>query len=289
MVALAVDYVLALGTSAGLYADRTALLRGFGGPSWDQAHAATSRLVDTIDIASLSVFSVGVVVLALLQRRPQRALAGAAVLAGANLTTQFLKPGLGAVDPLGGDAERAFGSVFPSGHATVAMSATLALLLVLPPSWRAIGAVLTAGYSAAIGIGLVMLGWHYPSDVLGGFLVATAWAAAAIAVLRLRPEPEPSPVRGGAGLIGAGAVALLGLTATLAVASRLGDIAQLEQYGRLHTSFFAGSAIIALFAAGLPATVAALLMGERLSSGTQHRSDIASPATPPVSQRAAQT
>lgn len=277
------DYVLALGTSAGVYADRAALLQGFGGREWAEAHEATSRLVTTIDVGSLAVLSVGVVVLALARARPRRALAGAAVIAGANLTTYFLKPGLGALDPFDGDAERAIGATFPSGHATVAMSATLALVIVLPPSWQALGAVVAAGYSAAVGIGLVVLGWHYPSDVVGGFLVATAWAAAAVGLLHLRPEREESPVGRAAGRAGAAVVALVGLAAAGAVVTRLADVSQLEQYGRLHTSFFAGSATIALFAAALPATLAALLLGypgRRLESGGRGRSLTSARAEP---------
>lgn len=281
------DYLFALGTSTGLYADRAALLQGFfGGPGWVEAHEATRRLVTTIDVGSLALFSVAVVVLALARGRPRRALAGGAVIAGANLTTHFLKPGLGWLDPFGGDAERLFGSVFPSGHATVAMSATLALMIVLPPSWRALGAVLATAYSAGIGIGMVALGWHFPSDVVGGFLVAAAWAAAAIGLLGLRPEREPNPVGRLAGRTGAAVVAVAGVAAAAAVLARLADIGQLEQYGRLHTAFFAGSATIALTAIALTASIAALLTPphERLSPPREaaERQAEADPATAPA-------
>jgi membrane-associated phospholipid phosphatase len=40
---------------------------------------------------------------------------------------------------------------------------------------RALTALLGAGYAIAVGYALVALGWHLPSDVLGGFLVAATF------------------------------------------------------------------------------------------------------------------
>ena len=41
--------------------------------------------------------------------------------------------------------------------------------------------MLGALFAAAVGFSLLMLAWHLPSDVLGGYLVATLWAALAVA------------------------------------------------------------------------------------------------------------
>jgi membrane-associated phospholipid phosphatase len=68
------------------------------------------------------------------------------------------------------------GPAFPSGHASIAVACYLTLAAVLwatsPPGWRRI----TAGAAAilvtlAIGCSRVYLGVHWPSDVLGGWLL----------------------------------------------------------------------------------------------------------------------
>jgi hypothetical protein len=55
-----------------------------------------------------------------------------------------------------------------------------------------------AGYAAAVGLGLVIRFAHYPSDVVGGYLIAGAWATAMAAIAlahRDRGAPEPAPAR----------------------------------------------------------------------------------------------
>lgn len=74
---------------------------------------------------------------------------------------------------------------FPSGHAVA--SATLAVLcmvLVWQTKWRyvAVGGGLL--YMALIGITRLYLGVHYPTDIVAGWLVATAWVLIAALVMR---------------------------------------------------------------------------------------------------------
>jgi membrane-associated phospholipid phosphatase len=126
----------------------------------------------------------GICALGLYWGRPRQVLAAVAVVAGANLTTQILKVALAhpRFQPVLGSHQ--LGPVaFPSGHATAAASVAVALLLVTPWRWRPLAFVAGAGFVAAVGCSVLVLSWHYPSDVLGGILVASAWGFAALACL----------------------------------------------------------------------------------------------------------
>ena len=68
---------------------------------------------------------------------------------------------------------------FPSGHAMG--SATLACVLILlawRTRWRWPMAASMAAFVVLVGLSRVYLGVHYPSDILAGWSVATAWAVA---------------------------------------------------------------------------------------------------------------
>jgi undecaprenyl-diphosphatase len=74
---------------------------------------------------------------------------------------------------------------FPSGHSmgSIIGYGLLAyfLILILPRGWmRWTIPVLLIGVALLIGCSRIYLGAHYFSDVLGGFLVGTAWLAACI-------------------------------------------------------------------------------------------------------------
>jgi len=115
--------------------------------------------------------------------RPRQAILLAAGGLGAELVSQVLKVTLHRPRP-----EVFFGLApaetysFPSGHAFVAtvFYALLAGILIRPKrgSMAAI-AVLTV---VLIGLSRVYLGYHYPSDVLGGWACAAAWLALAKAL-----------------------------------------------------------------------------------------------------------
>jgi membrane-associated phospholipid phosphatase len=147
-------------------------------------------------LANLTPFLIAgavLTLLALLRRRWLMAVVVPAILIGANVTTQLLKPALAdprAID-LGG-AQLIYPGSWPSGHATVSMSIALCLVLVVGPRLRPLAAVLGAAYAIAVGYALVVLGYHLPSDVLGGYLVAatcTLVGAAALAALEARRPP----------------------------------------------------------------------------------------------------
>jgi membrane-associated phospholipid phosphatase len=73
---------------------------------------------------------------------------------------------------------------WPSGHATAAMALALCAVLVAPRRLRPTVAALGAMFVAGVGLSLLILAWHLPSDVLGGYLVGMLWVALAVAGLR---------------------------------------------------------------------------------------------------------
>jgi membrane-associated phospholipid phosphatase len=77
---------------------------------------------------------------------------------------------------------------FPSGNAMASVALVAAAALLLRPG-RARRLVVAVGALAILveGAALVLLGWHYPTDVLAGWLAATAWVAA----VRLVVDPPP--------------------------------------------------------------------------------------------------
>jgi membrane-associated phospholipid phosphatase len=182
--------LVAYGVGAAQHADATLLARfiAHGGGSAATVAEAIAHLGDPFPLLVMLVIACGV---ALWRHRPGDAVAAAAVVAGANVTTQVLKvvlahprfqPVLGH-DQLGPVA-------FPSGHATAAASIAIAFAFVVPSRLRPLTAVLGACFVTAVGCSVLLLAWHYPSDVLGGILVAAGWGFAVLAVSRAWQPPS---------------------------------------------------------------------------------------------------
>jgi membrane-associated phospholipid phosphatase len=123
---------------------------------------------------------------ALWRSRPLDAAAAVTVVAGANLTTQVLKIALAHPRFQSVLGNNQLGAVaFPSGHATAAASIAIAFLFVVPHDWRPAVAAIGACFVAAVGCSVMILAWHFPSDVLGGVLVASGWGFAVLALRRV--------------------------------------------------------------------------------------------------------
>jgi undecaprenyl-diphosphatase len=87
------------------------------------------------------------------------------------------------------------GQSFPSDHATAAFGVALATLVFLSRSW---GLLLTFA-AMVIGFSRIYDGVHYPSDILGGAVVAVLGVAVAIVLAQpRRPAPTPYPPVGSA-------------------------------------------------------------------------------------------
>lgn len=180
--------VLGTRTGSGGRFDETAVQDGLSQLAIPRVANATRGLLDTISVASLATVAVGMLAFAAARRKRDLAAAAAVLLAGANVTTQVLKHELATRSGSPMELSRSF----PSGHATVAMSVALAVLLLAPPRLRLPVALVGGLYASAVGIALVVTAAHYPSDVAAGFCVAGVWAAVAALFITRPPTGAPS-------------------------------------------------------------------------------------------------
>jgi membrane-associated phospholipid phosphatase len=190
------------------------------------------------------------VAVALLRRRPRLAVAICAILLGANVTTHLLKPLLAQPRPssVPGDL---FAS-WPSGHATAAMSFALCAVLAAPPRLRPAVAAAGAAFTVAVCYSFLALGWHFPSDVLGGFLVASTWTLLAVSALLAAQEGRSGATVRAArpsvtAALGPPAAALSGAV-LLAIVVALARPHQVASYARGHEAFMVGAAAIGVAA-----------------------------------------
>jgi membrane-associated phospholipid phosphatase len=182
-VLLALTWFVSHYVGIGKQADAS-ILRGFADltrPRLDRVTNFIAHLCNPDEYVFLAAVPVAV---ALVRRRPRVAVMIALVLLCANETTQLLKPLLAGprdpvrwvpIDP----------ASWPSGHATAAMSLALCAVIAAPARRRPAVAAAMAAFAIAVSYSFLELGWHYPSDVLGGFLVAGTWTLLGIAGLSI--------------------------------------------------------------------------------------------------------
>lgn len=142
-------------------------------------------LGDTLPIAVGSLALAG---LAWLRGGRRLAVVVALVLLAGNVATQLAQPALieaRQVD-LSGTTLEGSGS-WPSGHAMAGMLLALLAIQVAGPRLRVVTAAAGLAYALGVGVALIALGGHLPSDVLAAYLVAAAFTlagAASYAALR---------------------------------------------------------------------------------------------------------
>jgi undecaprenyl-diphosphatase len=75
---------------------------------------------------------------------------------------------------------------FPSGHAMSSMSfALVSIVLTWNTSWRWFVVVLSSFFVISIGWTRLYLGVHYPSDILGGWTIASTWVMVVLLIVKL--------------------------------------------------------------------------------------------------------
>ncbi|HZS24405.1 MAG TPA: phosphatase PAP2 family protein [Gaiellaceae bacterium] len=235
-------FVVALHTAFGRSHDLL-LYRRASGFAVFPVRLAGERALETIDIGSVAAATLLVFAIAFLRRSYMRALVAVTLVFASVATAEVLKHGLPHLTralPPGREA------TWPSGHTSVAVSLGLALVLAVPPLLRPVAAVLGAAYGAGIGLAVVVLGWHYPSDAVGSFFICGFWASVAAVTLRAGRRPTID-VRGltlalvvvGIGLFAAAAIAGAHPGAVEATRSSRSVVAVAAVLGVLSVALFA--------------------------------------------------
>ena len=165
-------WLISLFTEAGNPADRL-------GPDWFE-----EMVRDVTALGSYAFILITVVIVAgylLLARKPDLAAFMVVAVLGGMAISHLLKEVFDRPRPDIEHAVRVFTASFPSGHATLS-AVTFLTLAALLTRVRARRGVKLYFVSVAVlltvltGLSRVYLGVHYPSDVLAGWCVGSAWA-----------------------------------------------------------------------------------------------------------------
>jgi membrane-associated phospholipid phosphatase len=243
-----------------------AALHGFTALSRPKVDTIAATFAHLCNPAPYAVAAVLVIGAAFVLKGLRTAAAVGLLLAGANITSQTLKPLLAYHRELHESEWHLWNiqdAAFPSGHSTAAMALALAVLMIVPRAYRPLTAVLGIAFTLAVSFSILILAWHFPSDVVGGYLVATAWGLVTLAALRYANErwPQEGTMRQAAreamkapspAAIGRVALVLAGIVCLVA-ASRADQIAG---FADRHTAMLAVASAIAVAAAVLLAAVA---------------------------------
>jgi membrane-associated phospholipid phosphatase len=258
---------LAYYTGPGRWLD-SAAAHGFAAMHHERIDRLATTIAHLCNPLPYAVAGLIVIAIATAARGPRIGAAIGILLVGANATSQLLKPALAFHRELWHTHWHMYNlpdAAFPSGHATAAMTVSLAVMIIVPRSFRPLIAALGALFTIAVSFAVLILHWHFPSDIVGGYLVATAWGLIAFAALRALNErwpergtvrqaardalPAPSPAAIAKGALVAAAVA--GLIA----ASRAHQIAS---FADRHTAATAVASAIVVAATVLLAAVASI-------------------------------
>ena len=91
-----------------------------------------------------------------------------------------------------GHAVAVHSMAFPSGHSANAMALGLGLALIAAPDrWRLPALAAGLAFAAAVGGSRLVLGVHWPSDVLGGWAFGAAWTLLLVRLGQGTTAPPP--------------------------------------------------------------------------------------------------
>jgi membrane-associated phospholipid phosphatase len=210
-------------------------------------------LAQSVNPLPLAIAGLALVAVAVARQRPRVALTVIVVLAASVLTSELLKPLLADTRPREWFGDFSVGGAsWPSGHATSSMCLALCAVVVAPRRQRPLAAAVGTALAVGVSFSILVLGWHFPSDVLGGYLVAGTWAALGIAGLRALEQRQRQPRSAARGAIPAGSmlapVKLAGVGAASVAALAIVRPETVATFASGHPSFVAGALAIAALA-----------------------------------------
>ncbi|WP_409484242.1 phosphatase PAP2 family protein [Arsenicicoccus dermatophilus] len=190
--ALAGLYVGAVRTERGQWWDHVGwwLLHRRSGVD---GHHVGAVMRTVITPAHLVIALAVIAALAVLQRRRWAAVVAVVCAAGTFVSAEVLKAVLERPD-LG--IPWAVGNSFPSGHTGAVGALLVAAAVALTGWWRAVTVAMAGAATALTGVGVVVAGWHRPSDPLASVLLALAWILAGLVVLGRAQRPVRHPRQG---------------------------------------------------------------------------------------------
>lgn len=236
-VCAAIVYALFVRTGLGQRFDNAALAG-----SHQQLPGTRAADISALQRITADSFAVVLVILAaigVVRRRPRLGIAAALSAGIAVVGTDLLKydvlprPFLVRSDYLLAP------NTFPSGHSATAIACAFALVVVSPPRWRGLAAVVAGSYGWLTAAQVQTAGWHRPSDAIGAAFVAfTAVTLVTAGVVAWRPT-----VRYG----GSGhriALSILGMVWVVAAAITVFDMARVLRFLATHADALTFTAAI---------------------------------------------
>ncbi len=162
------------------------------GPTWLKSTVLNLSALGSVAVVTLIV-ALAAIFLVLVKRLREAVLLVACAV-GATITLVVLKTAFGRARPTIVSALATETDLsFPSGHSLIASAIypTLGLLLAITLEDRRLKVfvlVAAAGLTLLIGFTRIYLGVHFPTDVLGGWMLGLSWAiVCALISHRLRP------------------------------------------------------------------------------------------------------
>jgi membrane-associated phospholipid phosphatase len=259
--------VLAYTSARARHFDASALQGFVDLPRGGRGETLAMRVASLGDAGSVALIALLLAGVALLRGRPRIAVAVLLLVAATSVSSQLLK----ALLSYPREPALVGANAFPSGHSTAAMTLAFCGVLVAPARLRPLAALAGLAFALGVAFGVVALSWHFPSDVIGGYLLATGWTLAVVSGLlwleQRRPE-RPGQVTiavraavdrvAAVGLVSAvvAGAALVALAVVVVLVTRRPDLGGFVQE---HTAAVVMAPLIVAAGAALLAAVTALL------------------------------
>jgi membrane-associated phospholipid phosphatase len=226
------------------------------------------RLTEFGNAPQVALITLVLAAVCLLRGRPRVAVAVIGLTAATSISSQLLKVLLAHPRFPSGISYTLGPQALPSGHATAAMSLAMAGVLAAPRRARLAAAIIGSALALGVGASVIVWAWHYPSDVIAGYLLATGWALTSVALLYEADRRFPATERwsgtalarasdriatGGLELAAVG-VAIAGVL--VVAGALLLDPGHAAAFAREHTGFVVVAGGIAAAALALPLATA---------------------------------